>query len=293
MAGDRDIEEAVTARLVLPLGQRYRDELAYAIQLASRAGGEVVRLRRGELGVELKAGDEPVTIADRKASDLIVAGLTARFPQDPVVSEELAPAEGAFAAARLWLVDPIDGTKDFIRGGDGFSVMIGLVVEGQPVLGVVHQPTVDRTFFASPDGGAHVLHAGAIAKLAVSEVAAAGDARLVASASHRTADIDRVKQQLGIADEQNVGSVGVKLCLIASAARDLYVNPTAKTKAWDTCAPEAILAAAGGKLTDLFGGAIDYRGELRHRRGLVASNGRIHDEVTARLAPLFAHMASR
>ena len=77
----------------------------------------------------------------------------------------------------------------------------------------------------------------------------------------------------------------MKLCLIAIGVRDLYVNPAAKTKAWDTCAPEAILARAGGRLTDLFGAPIDYHGELRHRRGLVASNGHVHDEVVGKLAP--------
>lgn len=274
--------------LILPLGAQLAREAERAIELVRIAGAEVVRMRKGELGVEMKAGDEPVTAADKQASELIVAGLVATFPDDVVVSEELAPAADAMAARRVWLVDPIDGTKDFIRGGDGFSVMIGLLVGGVPALGVVHQPTLDRTFFATPDGGAHVSTAGEVTALGVSSVAVAGDARLVASASHRSADIDRVKQQLGIEDELNIGSVGVKLCLIAHATRDLYVNPAAKTKAWDTCAPQAILTRAGGRLTDLRGGALDYRGELAHRRGLVASNGVIHDEVIAKLAPLFA-----
>src|SRR5262249_38335761 len=97
----------------------------------------------------------------------------------------------------------------------------------------------------------------------------------------------------GIADEQQVGSVGVKLCLIAMGVRDLYVNPTAKTKMWDTCAPEAILTRAGGRLTDLFGAPVDYTRELRQVRGLVATNGLVHDEVVAKLAPLFAFMKDR
>jgi 3'(2'), 5'-bisphosphate nucleotidase len=265
-------------------------ELDVALELARRAGDEVVRIRRaGALGVEFKPGDEPVTIADRLASEQIVAGLTAAFPGDPIISEELPPPAGAFGASRFWLVDPIDGTKDFIRGSDGFSVMIGLVEEGRPVVGVVHQPTLERTFYASP-AGAFVRTPDDVKPLQVSTVAHAGDARLVASASHRSAAIDEVKSTLGIADEQNVGSVGVKLSLIALGVRDLYVNPWPKTKAWDTCAPEAILVRAGGQLTDLFGAPITYFGELRHPRGLVASNGHIHAEVVARIAPLFDAM---
>jgi 3'(2'), 5'-bisphosphate nucleotidase len=263
-------------------------ELLAAYELARVAGQTVVEIRdRGPLAVDMKPGDEPVTVADRTASELIVAGLRERFPDDRVVSEEV-PLTDELAASRVWLVDPIDGTKDFIRGTDGFSVMIGLVRDGTPVLGVVHQPTRERTFFATPDG-AYVQTGSELAPIAVSQIATAGDARLVASASHRTAVIDQVKQRLGIADEQNVGSVGVKLCLIALGVRDLYVNPTSKTKAWDTCAPEAILVRAGGRLTDLFGAAIDYR-VVAQPRGLVASNGRVHDEVLAKVAPLFGHL---
>lgn len=269
----------------------YGKELVRALELARIAGTEVVRLRRGELTVEMKPGDEPVTVADRRASELIVEGLLASFPDDALISEELPATGDQLAAPRVWLVDPIDGTKDFIRGGDGFAVMIGLCVAGVPTFGVVHQPTIDRTFFVTPDGGAHMLRAGELSPLAVSTVATAAEARLVASASHRTADIDRVKTELGIADEINVGSVGVKLCLIAAGIRDLYVNPSAKTKAWDTCAPEAILAAAGGRLSDLFGRPIEYTKELAHRRGLVASNGHVHGEVVGKLGSLFAHLA--
>jgi 3'(2'), 5'-bisphosphate nucleotidase len=264
-------------------------ELATAIALAKEAGIKVVQLRNGELSVEMKPGDEPVTVADRTASEMIVRGLAAAFPTDPVISEELPATSSQLLQRRLWLVDPIDGTKDFIKGGDGFSVMIGLVIDHVPTLGVVHQPTIDRTFYATPDG-AFVTVKGETTRLAVSDVANAADARLVASASHRTPDIDRVKTELGIAEEMNVGSVGVKLCLIAMGVRDLYVNPSAKTKSWDTCAPEAILAGAGGRLSDLFGDPIEYKEELAHRRGLVASNGRLHGEVVAKLGPLFASL---
>jgi 3'(2'), 5'-bisphosphate nucleotidase len=268
----------------------YERELARAIELARTTGIEVMRMQRGELQVEMKPGDEPVTVADRHASELIVAGLADSFPDDPIISEELAPAPGALGSPRFWLVDPIDGTKDFIRGEDGYSVMIGLVCNGVPTVGVVYQPAIDRLFYATPDGG-FMTHEGQTTRLAVSTVTSSSELRLVASKSHRSSDIDRVKQELGIANEVNLGSVGLKLCVIAAGMRDLYVNPAAKTKAWDTCAPEAILVAAGGRLSDVFGRAIDYTVELAHRRGLVGSNGHAHAEVIAKLGPLFAHLA--
>jgi 3'(2'), 5'-bisphosphate nucleotidase len=258
-------------------------ELLLAIDVARDAGTEVVRLRDGELGVEMKAGNEPVTIADKRASDIIIKGIKNVFPDDVVVSEEAAPSA---MTPRMWLVDPIDGTKDYIRGWEGYSVMVGLLRDGVPALGVVHQPQIGRTFFASPSG-AFVLVGTDLSPLAVSDIASPAQARLISSASHRSDDMDGVKKTLGITDEKQIGSVGVKLSLIAAGERDLYVNPTSRTKAWDTCAPEAILTRAGGKLTDLFGEPLDYKGDLARKRGLVASNGRVHDEVIAKVAPLF------
>jgi len=268
----------------------FEHELARAIELARITGTEVMLMQRGALQVEMKPGDEPVTVADRRASELIVAGIAASFPADPIISEELVPAPGALGSPRFWLVDPIDGTKDFIRGEDGYSVMIGLVCDGKPTVGVVYQPAIDRLFYGTPDGS-FMEHEGRTSRLAVSEVTSAAEIRLVASKSHRSSEIDRVKRELGIVNELNIGSVGLKLCVIAAGMRDLYVNPATKTKAWDTCAPEAILVAAGGRLSDLFGGAINYTHELAHRRGLVASNGRIHDDVVGKLAPMFAHFS--
>jgi len=261
-------------------------ELTVAFALARRAGAEVLAMQRGTLAVEMKPGDEPVTIADQRASEIIVEGLQAAFPDVPVISEELPPPPGAQAAARLWLVDPIDGTKDFIRGEDGYSVMIGLVRDGQPVLGVVYQPVGERMYYGTPEG-AWIAVGDTVERLQVSDVAAAADARFVASRSHRMPEIDQVKERLGITGEANVGSIGLKVCLIALGIHDLYVNPVAKTKAWDSCAPEAIIVQAGGRITDVYGAPLDYRGELAHRSGLVASNGRIHDEVVAKLASLF------
>lgn len=282
----------------MPRGQRglvptMERELNTALKLARQAGDVVIQMRSAGLNVELKPGDEPVTLADRTANDMIVRGLMAEFADDAIISEELPPVRSVVGTRRLWFVDPIDGTKDFIAGGDGFAVMIGLAVDGQPIVGVVHQPTIDRTFYATPtvavvehqNQGPEVLRART--PLAVSDISTARQARLVASASHRTSDIDRVKSTLGIDDEHNIGSVGVKLGLIAMGIRDLYVNPWPKSKAWDTCAPQAILTAAGGRLTNLFGEPIVYGGDLRHPRGLVASNGLVHDEVIAKIAPLF------
>jgi 3'(2'), 5'-bisphosphate nucleotidase len=264
-------------------------EVERASELARAAGALVTSIRdKGmeALAVERKPGDEPVTVADRAANELIVKGLRQTFPSDVIVSEESAAHDRArLTAERVWYVDPIDGTKDFIRGEDGFSVMIGLCVRARPLMGVVFQPTRDRLYWTTGDGGAWLDEGGAPSRaLHVSDVDDEGAIRMVASRSNRGPALDKVKEALAIKDELAIGSVGLKLGLIAAGERDLYVNPWPKCKAWDTCAPEAILVAAGGVLTDTKGDPIRYDEEdLGRRRGLVASNGKIHARVLARL----------
>jgi 3'(2'), 5'-bisphosphate nucleotidase len=273
-----------------PTTSRYARELQTAQRLAREAGAIAMTYFRGDdLTVERKKHDEPVTIADKEASQAIVAGLRAAFPDDVVISEENADDLRRLEVDRVWYVDPIDGTKDFIKGRDGFSVMIGMCDGLRPAVGVVYQPLGDRLFFAAPDAGAWFLAPEQPARaLRVSDVRDPGQVRLVASASHRDAAIDQVKSALGIDNEFNIGSVGLKISLISLAERDLYVNPSSHSKTWDTCAPEAILEAAGGRMTDLYGDPLPYDVERMDRsRGMVASNGHVHDEVIARLAPLF------
>ncbi|MFO0577020.1 MAG: 3'(2'),5'-bisphosphate nucleotidase CysQ [Polyangia bacterium] len=280
-------------------------ELASIITIAREAGALALRYflsvhgRREpdadaagapRLAVEMKPGDEPVTEADRAVNALCVAGLRREFPQDAVLSEEL-PDDGArHHAPRTWLVDPIDGTKDFIAGRPGFAVMIGLLEnrdgDARPTLGVVYQPTVDRLWYARRGRGAfEVVADRAPRRLAVSTVDVLTEARLVSSASHREELVAQVREAAGIRDEEQVGSVGVKLGLIAAGVRDLYVNPAGRCKLWDTGAPEIILAEAGGRLTDFAGQPLRYTEGLGHNHGLVASNGGLHDAALERLRP--------
>ncbi|MCG8423347.1 MAG: 3'(2'),5'-bisphosphate nucleotidase CysQ [Proteobacteria bacterium] len=268
----------------------YQKELNSARHLAREAGYLIMKYRDGELEVELKEQEEPVTVADRAASELIVGGLSAAFPDDVVISEENADDLRRLDAERVWYVDPIDGTRDFIKGRDGFAVMIGLTVSHAPVIGVVYAPVSDRMFWADT-GHAWLEFPGCEEprQIAASSVNRMSDIRLVASRSNRSGTIDAVKSALGITEEYNVGSVGLKLALIALGERDLYVNPSSRCKSWDTCAPEALLRAAGGALTDVHGDPLRYDlQDLGRRSGLVASNGLVHEAVIEHMRPLFA-----
>ncbi len=263
-------------------------ELDVAIGLARAAGKLTLAYHGTDVIVDRKAGNEPVTRADREASELIVDGLRRAFPDDIVISEEAPDDERRLRGGRVWFIDPVDGTNDFIRGRAGFSVMIGLCIDARPTVGVIYQPIGDRMFWAETRGGAWLDEVGEPRRLAVSTISDVNMIRLVASKSHRSREIDDVKNALGISSEMNIGSVGLKLGLIAMGEMDLYVNPSSKSKAWDTCAPQALLHEAGGKITDLWGQPLAYdRAELGNQRGLLASNGVLHDAVLARLRPLF------
>jgi 3'(2'), 5'-bisphosphate nucleotidase len=244
---------------------------------------------RTDLAIEHKAGDEPVTIADREASDLIVARLRAAFPGDAVLSEELPDDGSRLHAERVWMIDPIDGTSDFIAGDTGFAVMVGLIVGGRPQLGALAMPASSELYLGVVGEGAWKEGPGGGGRqpLHTTTLAAPPGIRLVASKTHRTRDVDTFRRALDIDDEINVGSVGLKVAMVADASRDLYVYPGSRTKLWDICGPEALLIAAGGRVTDVHGQLIDYtRADLYNTGGIIASNGPLHDRVIEVLAPL-------
>jgi 3'(2'), 5'-bisphosphate nucleotidase len=265
-------------------------ELEAARAIALEAAALVLGYWRKPLQIERKPGDEPVTDADRAASELIVQRLRQAFPADAILSEEL-PDDGArFRESRVWMVDPIDGTRDFINGDTGFAVMIGLCVDGRPQVGAIALPSSGETYLgvAGEEGWKESTDGSRVA-LRTSALPSPPGVRLVASKSHRTGDIDLFRSALEIEDEINVGSVGVKVGLVADASRDLYVYPGSRTKIWDTCGPEAVLLAAGGRFTDTDGNQLSYvEQEPHNRRGLVASNGPLHQLVLDTLAMIRA-----
>jgi 3'(2'), 5'-bisphosphate nucleotidase len=268
-------------------------ELDVAHAAALEAAALVQTFRTPGLRVDHKHEGEPVTEADIAASALIVNRLRAAFPDDAILSEELPDDGSRLRASRVWMVDPIDGTRDFIRGENGYAVMIGLCIDGRPQVGVVSQPATGITWAGAVGETAwREEPGGARTPLHPSDRKEGPGIRLVASKSHRTHDIDLFRKALGIGDEINVGGVGLKVAMVADGDRDLYVYPGSRTKVWDSCAPEAIITAAGGKLTDTYGAPLTYTDpDLHNRKGLIASNGRLHDLVVNTIALLRAQKA--
>jgi 3'(2'), 5'-bisphosphate nucleotidase len=262
-----------------------------AIELARRAGAAIMAYYREGVTVEYKPGEEPVTVADRTADQLISEGLSAAFPDDGLLTEESEDDASRLEKDRVWIVDPLDGTTEFLEETDDFVVQIALTARGQPVLGVVYQPVEDLLYYARQGRGAYREHNGLRLRLQVSAEADPGRMCLVASRSRYSDLIEAGRQVLGIQTVQRVGSVGLKVGLLAQGACDLYLA-TNLCKEWDLCAPHALLKEAGGELTDLYGRPIVYnKPEVGECTGLVASNGQAHDHIVARLAPLVERLS--
>lgn len=263
-------------------------EMIEVLRIARLAGARVSAVYETPFTVEMKGPGDPVTRADREANEIICEALAASFPGDAIVAEESAPATEAEAAAlvakeRVWFVDPLDGTREFADRNGEFAVMIGLAVRGRAALGVLVLPATGEALCGRIGAGAFREDAaGARSDLTVSDVRDPRQATMVVSRSHRPAIVEPILDRLGIASVFPCGSVGVKVARIAARAADLYVHGGAGAKRWDTCAPEAVLVAAGGRFTDLSGAPIDYASaDLHLRRGLVATNGPLHDAVLA------------
>ncbi len=267
---------------------KLQQELEVARKLILEAG-ERIMSHYGKVAVELKAGDEPVTAADKEANAILVEGLVAAFPADGVLAEESTPTEDWHRHERIWCIDPVDGTKEFIAENGEFAAMVGLVVEKVAALGLLLMPARGLLYWGGPGLGTteENLSTGESRVLKVSDRTDFASMGMAISRSHRSDRIGAMAERLGVTREVRSGSVGVKLAMVANAEVDLYLHPSEGTKRWDACGPDAILAGAGGVLTDFHGRPIDYvSGQVHNDSGLLASNGTKHAELVEALAAL-------
>jgi 3'(2'), 5'-bisphosphate nucleotidase len=270
----------------------YHREIEVATELARAAGAVLLRHYYSPFLVEQKVNAleelEEVTAADRESNELIVTRLRKEFPDDGILAEESTDNDDRLKKDRVWLIDPMDGTKNFIKRDGDFAVQIGLAVGGETVAGVVYQPTRDLLYRAARGGGSWMEDANhSVSRMNVSNRTQPEDMVLASSRSHRSPRMERVVSAFGFKEETRRGSVGVKMGLIAEQKADLYLHLSPGTKQWDTSAPEIILSEAGGTVTDLFGQPLRYNGvRIDNQNGVVATNGAAHDLVIENLAPL-------
>jgi 3'(2'), 5'-bisphosphate nucleotidase len=229
-------------------------------QLALDAGAEIMRIYASAFDVEHKADASPVTAADHAADRVIVDGLSAHAPHIPIVTEERADTHALDdPEAPFFLIDPLDGTREFINRNGEFTVNIALIVNRRPQLGVVYAPAVGRLFLTENPTSAvqqTIENAGAAPSPISVRAADNGALRVVASKSHRDQATDDYIARYNVSEFHSAGS-SLKFCLIAAGEADLYPR-LGRTMEWDTAAGHAVLAAAGGRVDRLDGGELVY-----------------------------------
>lgn len=229
------------------------------VAIAHRAGEAIMAVYATDFAHETKADDSPVTAADLAAEAVIEAALAGLTPDIPIVAEEAAAQGRAPTGAlpRFWLVDPLDGTREFLNRNGEFTVNIALIEDGRPVLGVIHAPALGLTCTGIVgDGATRVRDGGPVERLGVRPPPDEG-LTIVASRRHGDpAAIDRLLAGQPVVARKSVGS-SLKFCLVASGEADVYPR-FGRTMEWDTAAGHAILRAAGGRVTDESGADLTY-----------------------------------
>jgi 3'(2'), 5'-bisphosphate nucleotidase len=255
---------------------------------AARAAGKAIMAHYGaeDLGVEVKPDQTPVTVADQASNGVIIAELKAAFPDDAILSEESPDDPIRFDKRRVWIIDPLDGTRDFIAQTGDFCVLIALTVDGAPVLGVAYQPTRDALYFARKGGGAFLEAGDSVQRLTASKRREPGELRVGISRLNPDEGLGKCLAASGLAPRAVQMGASVKHMALARGDLDAVLNLSPAEQEWDTCATEVILTEAGCTSTDGDGEAFRYnQKDLYRRRGSVASNGLCHPLMLRVMAP--------
>ena len=254
----------------------YLDALTKALMPALyEAGAKIMEIHKRKIASRLKADGSPVSEADEAAEAILLPALAKAAPDIPVVSEENAASHALAASHLFFLVDPIDGTKEYLKpdGQGSFTVNIGLIQDGKPIMGLVYAPAFDALYSGIVGHQAVKIAKGETTELTVREVPASG-AVAVASASHRDDETNRWLEAHQISETKSIGS-SLKFCLLAEGEADVYPR-FGPTMEWDTAAGDAVLRAAGGLVMTTDYAAYPYgKADYRNTAFIAAGKWRI------------------
>jgi 3'(2'), 5'-bisphosphate nucleotidase len=252
-------------------------ETQLAIQAALEAGKTVMNVYNQEFSSTLKNDNTPLTEADVKSNQIIQKIIS--DSGHPILSEENVDDKKRLDSKKIWIIDPLDGTSDFIKKTGEFTIMISLVEDHIPILGVIYWPTEKKLYLAQKGQGAFKSDNGAWSKLSVSNVSELENCRAVGSRYHISEIEQNLIKRLNISQFTSKGS-SLKVADISSGNAELYFTTTNKIKQWDTCASYCLITESGGKMTDMLGNDLKYNTErLNHENGLLVSNGLIHNHI--------------
>ncbi len=252
-------------------------ELDVAIEAVIEAGNAILEIYGGNYESSTKSDDSPITEADLKSNEIIKNILSKT--NHIILSEEDKDDQIRLSKETVWIVDPLDGTSDFIDKTGEFTVMIALVKNKKPIVGVIGWPT-EKTIFAAQKGrGAFRYSNGKWGKIQVTKILELSKCRAVGS-RHHLSDIEKMFiKKLGVDNFTSFGS-SLKVGKISSGEAEAYITTTNKMKEWDSAASYCIVNEAGGKMTDMSGNDLSYNNKIvNHLNGILVTNGLIHEKI--------------
>ena len=271
---------------------RYADELRFMYGIIREAGQLLLGWKAAGTEVAFKSDNSVVTAADHACAAFLDGHIASRFPSDAILNEETWEAEGAHLhwreSRRCWILDPLDSTSSFIRNGQHYGIILGLTVDGEPVVGMTYKPELGELYFAARGEGAWRAFTGSDpGPVGLLPVKVSWDTRLNLILSHgrQSPALHSLLQRLGNPTWNRMNG-SLKINEVARGEYTAFVSPRENPmNLWDLAATQVILEEAGGRLTDLSGRPLDYRApHPRVDEGIIASNGVLHDAILARLA---------
>ena len=249
-----------------------------------RAGEKIQDIYNTDFEVNIKDDDSPITKADLESNKILRSVL--EISGIPILSEEDVDDKTRLGSEKVWIVDPLDGTSDFVNRTGEFTIMVGLVQNHIPVMGLIYWPINQKLYYAEKGMGAFCYNSGIWDKISVRENRDLVNCLALVSRHHLSDKEKQMLDHLGITNTTSIGS-SLKVTQISSGMADVYLTTTNKMKQWDTCASNCLVSEAGGKMTDIFGNELVYNTEnVNHQNGLLATNGFIHDITTAKISEL-------
>ena len=252
-------------------------ETNLAIEAAMKAGKAVIEVYKNNFSYQVKDDNSPITEADIKSNGIIQETLS--ITNIPILSEENVDDLVRLKHEKIWIVDPLDGTSDFVEKTGEFTIMISLVQSSKPILGVIYWPTEDKLYVAQKNQGAYELFSGHWKKLNVNNISNLEKCHAVLSRHHLSESDKKFIKKLNLLEFNQKGS-SLKVLDICSGEAEVYLTTTNKIKQWDTCASHCLISESGGKITSMYGEDLEFNTELiNHENGLLVTNGLIHNKI--------------
>ena len=248
------------------------------------AGEKIREIYETDFEVNKKDDDSPITKADLESNKILRAAL--EKTGIPILSEEDADDKTRLDSENVWIVDPLDGTQDFVNRTGEFTILVGLVENHIPIMGLVYLPIKRLLYFAEEGMGAFCYDLQKWQGISVREVRDLDACLALVSRHHLSGKEKKILEHLGITDTLTVGST-LKVMEISSGRADVYLTTTNKMSQWDTCASWCVISEAGGKMTDMSGNELVYNTDsVNHENGLLVTNGFIHEIIVSRISEL-------